>query len=137
MNRVVSSILRNRKNDADDGLSKKRRQRLTNEQQMVLEQEYQKKADWSSPGALKDLSRRLGLPKSKIYKWNWDRKRKEINSQAALSQVSNSNISPFLITLEQRRIYLEEDEEESDSEQNSIDEVSKEEDSESSNESVE
>ena len=37
MNRVVSSILRNRKNDADDGLSKKRRQRLTNEQQLVLE----------------------------------------------------------------------------------------------------
>jgi len=40
MNRVVSSILRNRKSDADDRMSKKRRQRLTNEQQLVLEQEF-------------------------------------------------------------------------------------------------
>ena len=85
MNRLVSSILKNKKNDLDDAMSKKRRQRLTHEQQVLLEQEFQKQADWSKPGHLKELSKRLGLPKSKIYKWNWDRKRKELNSQVPLS----------------------------------------------------
>ncbi len=40
--------------------------------------------DWSKPGILKEISKRLGLPKSKIYKWNWDRKRKEQQGQEEL-----------------------------------------------------
>ena len=34
-------------------------------------------------GQIKNLSQRLGLTKSKIYKWNWDRKKKDLNMQAA------------------------------------------------------
>ena len=34
-------------------------------------------ANWSSREIAK-LSKRLGLSRSKIYKWNWDRKRKTI-----------------------------------------------------------
>ena len=37
LNRAVSEILKNRKSDPDDAMSKKRRQRLTYEQQMILE----------------------------------------------------------------------------------------------------
>lgn len=76
LNDVVSYILSNRQLD---GCSKpkKRRQRLTNEQTTVLEQEFQKNANWSSREIAK-LSKRLGLSRSKIYKWNWDRKRKTI-----------------------------------------------------------
>jgi len=72
--------LKNRKSDADDAMSKKRRQRLTYEQQVMLEREFQKGADWSKKGELGKLAHRLGLTKSKIYKWNWDRKKKEILS---------------------------------------------------------
>lgn len=78
MNREVSEILKNRKNDADDCSVKKRRHRLTFEQQRILEAEFQKQPNWSRPGLLKKLSERLGLSKGKIYKWNWDRKKKEL-----------------------------------------------------------
>lgn len=76
LNDVVSYILSNRQLD---GCSKpkKRRQRLTNEQTTVLEQEFEKNANWSSREIAK-MSKRLGLSRSKIYKWNWDRKRKTI-----------------------------------------------------------
>ena len=40
LNRAVSEILKNRKSDPNDIMSKKRRQRLTNEQQMMLEEEF-------------------------------------------------------------------------------------------------
>ena len=77
MNRVVSSILRTKQNDDEEhGQSRKRRQRLTFEQMDVLEHEFLKNTDWSEPGLIKKLSQRLGLPKSKIYKWNWDMRRK-------------------------------------------------------------
>lgn len=80
MNRVVSSILRTKQNDDEEhGQSRKRRQRLTYEQMDVLEHEFLKNTDWSEPGLIKKLSQRLGLPKSKIYKWNWDRKRKDLS----------------------------------------------------------
>ena len=59
-------------------MSKKRRQRLTYEQQIILEQEYQIKSDWSHRGYLNELAKRLELSRSKIYKWNWDRKKKDL-----------------------------------------------------------
>ena len=80
LNRVVSEILKNRKCDPDDAMSKKRRQRLTYEQQVILEQEFQLRSDWSHRGQLNELAKRLGLTRSKIYKWNWDRKKKELNA---------------------------------------------------------
>lgn len=103
-------MLKNRKNEADDGISKKHRQRLSYEQARILEQEFQKQSDWSKQGILKALSRRLGLPKSKIYKWNWDRKRKELQNQAPFQpsmgckgSASTIEKAPFRITIQQRR----------------------------------
>ena len=40
LNRVVSDILKNRKNELGDDIHKKRRQRLSHEQQVVLELEF-------------------------------------------------------------------------------------------------
>ena len=57
-------------------MSKKHRQRLTYEQLTILEVEFLKKSDWSDHGHLSRIAKRLGLTKSKIYKWNWDRKKK-------------------------------------------------------------
>ena len=34
------------------------------------------------------LSTRLSVEKSKIYKWNWDRKRKELASQGPTSSAA-------------------------------------------------
>ena len=53
-----------------------------------MEQEFLRQPDWSRRGVLHNLSKRLGLQKSKIYKWNWDRKKKELASQKA--QASSS-----------------------------------------------
>ena len=69
-------------------MSKKRRQRLTYEQQIILEQEFQIKSDWSHRGYLNELAKRLELSRSKIYKWNWDRKKKELQMQASDSMPS-------------------------------------------------
>ena len=78
LNDVVSYILSNRQLDGCQK-PKKRRQRLTNEQTQVLEAEFQKNANWSSREIVK-MSKRLSLSRSKIYKWNWDRKRKTLES---------------------------------------------------------
>ena len=43
-----------------------------------MEQEYQIKSDWSHRGYLNELAKRLELSRSKIYKWNWDRKKKDL-----------------------------------------------------------
>ena len=80
LNRAVSAILKNRKSEFDDSSFKKRRQRLTYEQSFVLEQEFLKNPDWSSRNFLTKLAKRLCLQKSKIYKWNWDRKKKDLAS---------------------------------------------------------
>ena len=88
LNRAVSEILKNRQDEFDDSSFKKRRQRLTQEQQLVLEQEFLRQPDWSRRGVLHNLSKRLGLQRSKIYKWNWDRKKKELATQKA--QASSS-----------------------------------------------
>ena len=76
LNQAVSDILKNRRCEIGDEFSKRRRQRLTNEQHEILEFEFEKNPDWSDKVFMKQLSKRLHLSKSKIYKWNWDRKRK-------------------------------------------------------------
>ena len=47
-----------------------------------MEQEYQIKSDWSHRGYLNELAKRLELSRSKIYKWNWDRKKKDLQMKA-------------------------------------------------------
>jgi hypothetical protein len=54
---------------------KKRRQRLTKEQESILEHEFQKNMDWCTKVQAK-LAKRLGMRVSKVYKWQWDRKKR-------------------------------------------------------------
>ena len=49
--------------------------RMTNEQQELLNQEYIKNPNWSS-SQIHEFAGRLGLSKTKVYKWNWDRRNK-------------------------------------------------------------
>lgn len=83
LNDVVSHILKDKACD-DGNRQKQRRLRLTADQIGVLETEFQKNANWTGRDMAK-LSTRLAVEKSKIYKWNWDRKRKELASQGATS----------------------------------------------------
>ena len=83
LNDVVSHILKDKACD-DGNRQKQRRLRLTADQIGVLETEFQKNANWTGRDMAK-LSTRLAVEKSKIYKWNWDRKRKELASQGAAS----------------------------------------------------
>ena len=129
LNRAVSEILKNRKSDPNDIMSKKRRQRLTNEQQMMLEEEFQKTQDWQGRGVLNSLAKRLGLTRSKIYKWNWDRKKKDLVSQERIDQgLVNYPVDgqdPFVVTQERQPRILEDctDSEGESSDENSLDEA--------------
>ena len=58
----------------------------------MLEVEFQKNANWTGKDMAK-LGRKLDVQKSKIYKWNWDRKRKEL---AGPGQTGFSNPSDSL-----------------------------------------
>ena len=53
-----------------------RRQRLTADQHRMLEAEFQKDANWTIRKT-RELSTKLALDRTKIYKWNYDRKRKQ------------------------------------------------------------
>lgn len=88
LNDVVSHILKDKACD-DGNRQKQRRLRLTADQIGVLETEFQKNANWTGRDMAK-LSTRLAVEKSKIYKWNWDRKRKELASQGATSAAPTS-----------------------------------------------
>ena len=63
-------------------MSKKhiRRRRLTREQIALLETEYVRDSNFSS-SRITALATRLQLGRTKIYKWSWDRRKKEIADQ--------------------------------------------------------
>ena len=62
----------------------KRRRRLFNvSDQAILEAEFQKNAQWSVE-LTQILSERLGVKRLKIYKWNYDRHRREAKSHIDL-----------------------------------------------------
>ena len=52
---------------------KGRRTRMSDEQKAVLEAEYLKDPEWTTP-RITQIARRLQLNRTKIYKWHWDRK---------------------------------------------------------------
>ena len=54
---------------------KKKRLILNDDQIQILEQNYQVNPNWSNETIVM-LSERLGVTRTKIYKWNWDRKKK-------------------------------------------------------------
>ena len=49
---------------------------LSEDQIEMLTQEYLDNPNWSNE-TIDALSRRVGVSRTKVYKWNWDRKKKE------------------------------------------------------------
>jgi hypothetical protein len=47
------------------------------DQVKILQNEYIKNPDWTRC-FMKQLSEKVGLKASQVYKWNWDKKKKEI-----------------------------------------------------------
>ena len=94
LNEKVSHILRGRKSDLPDSMSKKRRHRLSTEQMQLLESEFQKCHTWNK-SQLTQISQRLGLSVSKIYKWNWDRKKKFSNQNNPNAQQIQTEIDSY------------------------------------------
>ena len=56
---------------------KKQRKSLTIEQLRMLEEAFERNANWSSTD-IEAIAERTQVSRTKVYKWNWDRKRKEI-----------------------------------------------------------
>ena len=56
-------------------MEKRYMKRMSCEQQHALQNEYIKNPNWSSD-QIYALSRHLGLTRTKVYKWNWDRRNK-------------------------------------------------------------
>ena len=56
-------------------VGKKTRKRMNHEKMAILEHEFAKKQNWSKKDQLR-LSKKLGFEVSKIYKWNWEKKKK-------------------------------------------------------------
>ena len=64
-----------------------RRRHLNEQQQIVLEREYQKNPRFDSDRVVV-LAKQLGLNRTKVYKWGWDRRKKEQDGR-----ISNVNAS--------------------------------------------
>ena len=54
----------------------KQRKRFTNEQLQILEHEYLRKSNWKTKDT-KRLAKLLRVNRIRIYKWHYDKKRKE------------------------------------------------------------
>lgn len=62
---------------SSDSETRPPRNRLVQWQIDVLEQKYLRGSQWST-AEMKELAEKLGISRTKVYKWSWDRKRKEI-----------------------------------------------------------
>ena len=62
--------------------------RMTMAQSHLLEIEFQRNPNWTS-AQVKAIAERMELSRVKVYKWGWDRKKKEIAYYAALSNNTN------------------------------------------------
>lgn len=73
-------------NDAQESGKKLRRRRMTFEQAETLEHEWRKDQAWTSQ-RISSIAKRLGLNRTKVYKWTWDRrKKKDESSEATLTR---------------------------------------------------
>ena len=68
---------------------KVRRRRMTAEQTAAMEVEWQRNLAWTS-SRISSIAKRLGLGRTKVYKWTWDRKKKESIEIDAGGAVSSS-----------------------------------------------
>ena len=50
------------------------------EQTEILEKHFQENPNWTNKEIM-SLSKQFNTPSKKIYKWNWDRKKKELEKQ--------------------------------------------------------
>ena len=77
LNEKVSKILLlgQGKEDEKGKGSLRRRTRMTKSQTDVLEKYYLRYGNFTET-ILKHLNKKMKLPKSKLYKWNWDRRNK-------------------------------------------------------------
>ena len=71
------------------GGRKVRRRRMTAEQTAAMEVEWQRNLAWTS-SRISSIAKRLGLGRTKVYKWTWDRKKKESIEIDAGGTVSSS-----------------------------------------------
>ena len=62
-------------------VKKQARRRMTPQQKELLEARFQENSNWSMD-LVQDLAQLLNLSSQKVYKWNWDRKQKELCEQA-------------------------------------------------------
>ena len=60
-----------------DRQTKQRRIFLSEEQLDVLEHHFQSREDWSVH-LMDVLSQRLSISRTKVYKWKWERKKKQV-----------------------------------------------------------
>lgn len=87
LNRVVNNILQNRKWDFMDSY-KKRRFRLSDHQAHLLELEFKANSNWTKKDIVA-LAKKLHLSIAKLYKWNWDRKKKAEHKDLFQLQIVN------------------------------------------------
>jgi hypothetical protein len=62
------------------GADEERRRRKNKDQVKILQNEYKKNPAWTR-AYMKDLAKKTGLKPSQVYKWNWDQKKKEAESE--------------------------------------------------------
>ena len=73
--------------------SKMRRLRMTAEQTAAMEAEWQRDLTWTS-SRISSIAKRLGLGRTKVYKWTWDRKKKDgANGVPTSSNEGNTSYS--------------------------------------------
>ena len=77
LNMMVDEILTSKRHPSIRK-EKKRRFKMTYEQAQILEAEYQKDPNWTHEKYMV-LCSRLQTSKARIYKWNWDRKRRDMS----------------------------------------------------------
>ena len=54
-------------------ITKKKRRRIKPEEIAILKEEFLKNPEWD-PKKIKELAQRFSWSKSRVYKWNWDKK---------------------------------------------------------------
>ena len=69
--------------------NKMRRRRMTAEQTVAMEAEWQRDLAWTS-SRISSIAKRLGLGRTKVYKWTWDRKKKESANGGPTSSIDGN-----------------------------------------------
>ena len=66
------------------------RVRLNERQREFLEVQFQQKAHWDND-EIEELAKQVGVSFAKVYKWNWERKKKErqvVSSEITMNELA-------------------------------------------------